>query len=391
MGGQKLLEAAFFFQQFIQVFCWEAKNCLRQCSFSNSLLRYSVGRSKTAEAGFFFQKCIQYSFGRSKTRCFLVIAVFGLYMHDLHLHGARYIWVCGQLMAIMFEADPEIESKLTGILKSHFSAWEHIGAGEFALSVIKNGYIQKLGAMPTFYAEPNNKSYHENVDFANDAVMELLNAGVVEEVQRSSLRCVNPLTVAQNTAKKRLCIDLSRCFNMQCKAQKYKIESTAQALASIDPDDNMFSFDLKSAYLQVPVNSNYWPYLGFSIKTSSNKGMQELNFWYNMLPFGLNDAARVLTKLLRSPIKHWRSQGISVFLHIDDGFSCANSREQALNNSNTVRSDLISLGLLISEEKCSWGARKQLEWTGFLWETVRFQLTVTDRKIENAAALLSEL
>ena len=35
---------------------------------------------------------------------------------------------------------------------------------------------------------------------------------------------------------------------------------------------------------------------------------------------GFNDAARVLTKLMRSPIKHWRAQGISVFLHIDDGF-----------------------------------------------------------------------
>ena len=119
--------------------------------------------------------------------------------------------------------------------------------------------------------------------------------------------------------------------------------------------------------------------------------MEEHHFWYKMLPFGLNDVARVLTKLLRYLIKHWRSQGISVFLHIDDGFSCANSRELALKNSNTVRSDLISMGLLISEEKCSWGARKRLEWTGFLWDTARFQLSVTDRKIEKAAALLSEL
>ena len=117
------------------------------------------------------------------------------------------------------------------------------------MSVIKNGYIPKLGDMPIFYAEPNNKSYHDNVDFANDAVMKLLNAGVVKEVQRSSLRCVNPLTVVQNTAKKRLCIDLSRCFNMQCEVQKFKIESTAQALASNDPDNYMFSFNLKICLL----------------------------------------------------------------------------------------------------------------------------------------------
>ena len=110
-----------------------------------------------------------------------------------------------------------------------------------------------------------------------------------------------------------------------------------------------------------------------------------------MLPFGLNDAARVLTKLMRSPIKHWRAQGISVFLHIDDGFSFANSREVALQNSATVRADLIALGLLISEEKCSWGARTQLEWTGFNWDTVQFQLSVTERKLAKALALISEL
>ena len=94
---------------------------------------------------------------------------------------------------------------------------------------------------------------------------------------------------------------------------------------------------------------------------------------------------------MKSPIKYWCVQGISVFLHIDDGFSFANSRELTLQNSAAVRADLIVLGLLISEEKCSWGARKILEWTGFVWDTVCFQLSVTDRKIEKAAALVSEL
>ena len=49
-------------------------------------------------------------------------------------------------------------------------------------------------------------------------------------------------------------------------------------------------------------------------------------------------------KLMRSPIKYWRAQGISVFLHIDDGFSFANSRESALQNSAAVRADLMALG-----------------------------------------------
>ena len=72
-------------------------------------------------------------------------------------------------LAVMFEADTDIEYKLTGTLKAHLPAWRQINAGTFALSVIENGYIPDLGPMPTFYSEANNKSYRENVDFANEA------------------------------------------------------------------------------------------------------------------------------------------------------------------------------------------------------------------------------
>ena len=221
----------------------------------------------------------------------------------------------------------------------------------FLFLCLRMGTFQNWGLCPLFIQRQTTKAI-ENVDFANDAVMKLLKFGVIEEVSKSSLRCVNPLTVAQNTSKKCLCIDLLRCFHEQCDAQKFKIESTVQALASIDPDDYMFSFDLKLAYLQVPVNENFWPFLGFAIQIPTAAGVIERHFWYKMLPFGLNDAAKVITKLMRSPIKHWHAQGISVFLHIDDGFSFANSREAALRNSAAVRADLMALGLLISEEKC---------------------------------------
>ena len=133
--------------------------------------------------------------------------------------------------------------------------------------------FRNWGICPLFYAKANNKSYRENIDFANEAVMKLLGVGVVDEVSTSSLRFINPLTVAQNTAKKRLCIDLSHCFNVQCDVQSFKIELTVQTLASIDPGDHMFSFNIKSAYLQVPMNKVYWPYLGFAIQVSTNTGV----------------------------------------------------------------------------------------------------------------------
>ena len=56
--------------------------------------------------------------------------------------------------------------------------------------------------------------------------------------------------------KRRLSTDLSRCVNKVIKAPKFKIQSAMAALQIVQRGDWMFSFDLKSAYLQIPINKN---------------------------------------------------------------------------------------------------------------------------------------
>ena len=85
--------------------------------------------------------------------------------------------------------------------------------------------------------------------------MKLARVRLVRGVDRRSLCCVNPLTVVKNArGKKRLCVNFSRCVNGLIKAPKFKIESTLTALQVIEKGDYCFSFDLKSAYLQVNIN-----------------------------------------------------------------------------------------------------------------------------------------
>merc|ERR1711873_238120 len=140
---------------------------------------------------------------------------------------------------------------------------------------------------------------------------------IIVETKKDDLWCINPLTVAKNAkGKRRLCIDLSRCVNLVIKAPKFKIQSTMAALQIIEKGDYMFSFDLKSAYLQVPININFVKWFGFCIEEEDGS---KRYFYYKQMPFGLNDACRVLTKLLRSPLERWRKQGINVYLHVDDG------------------------------------------------------------------------
>ena len=283
---------------------------------------------------------------------------------------------------VMFDEDSEAEFKVKTTLRDHYEFWEQTEASEFSKSVIRNGYIPPLDSLPQAYEERNNRSYLDNKDWANEAVAKLWRAGIVEKVDKAELVCVNPLSVAFNAKlKPRLCIDLSRCYNIHSTAIKFKIESTKEVLKVIQPDDWMASFDLKSAYLQVPVNSNFVKYLGFSVETG--KGQKEF-YKYVMMPFGLNDATRVLTKLMRSPLERWRAMGIKCFIHVDDGFIFCSSREQTMQASAQIRQDLLNYGLLISESKCSWGARRSLEWTGFVFDTAQFKLWVPEAKLSRA-------
>ena len=103
--------------------------------------------------------------------------------------------------------------------------------------------------------------------------------------------------------KSRLCPNLLRCMNKVVKAPKFKIELTLVVLQVIEKNDYMFSFNLKSAYLQIKDNKNFVKYLGFAVE---EKDGRKRYFHYLKLPFRLNDAMRVLTKLIKSPLEKWR-------------------------------------------------------------------------------------
>ena len=210
-------------------------------------------------------------------------------------------------------------------------------------------YIPQLQCNPEKYCERNNKSYKEERVWANEAVFKLQRAKIVVETSREILWCINPLTVVKNArGKRRLCIDLSRCVNKVVRSPKFKIQSMLPVLQVIEKGNSLFSFDLKSAYLQVPINKNFVKWFGFCVE---EEGGRERFFYYKQMPFGLNDACCVLTKLLRLPLERWRRLGINVYLHVDDGLGMVMGREFVSWAGRRVRADLKKFGLLVSEDK----------------------------------------
>ena len=171
-------------------------------------------------------------------------------------------------------------------------------------------------------------------------------------------------------------LDVSRHVNPRCLARKFKIQSTREFMNTVKKDDYLWTFDFRSAYHHVQVNEDHQKYLGFSIELDGKKRY----FKFQNLPFGYNDACRVITKILRVPLHHWRNKGIKVYIHVDDGMGFKAGKREAQKAADSVREDLRHLGLITSEEKCCWKVSQTAEWTGFKWNTREFKVYLTDKK-----------
>ena len=59
----------------------------------------------------------------------------------------------------------------------------------------------------------------------------------------------------------------------------------------------------------IPVHPRFTRYLGFAVEEEDGSKSYYSNL---MLPLGINAAARVLTRVMKSPIERWRKQSIVV-------------------------------------------------------------------------------
>ena len=92
-------------------------------------------------------------------------------------------------------------------MRVHTDFWKSIGAPNFILSVIENGYRLPFASFPEPVKLKNNKSARLNADFVGEAIRELVLSGRVCEVSQEPL-VVNPLSVSiQPCGKKRLILD----------------------------------------------------------------------------------------------------------------------------------------------------------------------------------------
>ena len=140
--------------------------------------------------------------------------------------------------------------------------WKDIGANDFILDTIENGYKLPLIQTPEPAVFKNNKSALANPEFVTEAIQELVSTNRVLEVPFRP-KVENPLSVASNKDKNRLILDL-RYVNLHLRKEKTKFEDWETFQNYLCKDGHMFKFDLKSSYHHISIYAPHQTYLSFS-------------------------------------------------------------------------------------------------------------------------------
>ena len=276
--------------------------------------------------------------------------------------------------------------RVIGSLRRNAGAWVELGASEYILDTVKNGYKIPFYETPEPAKFRNNKSALNEREFVNKAISDLIEIGGAIEVKVPPT-VVNPLTVASKNSKKRLVLDL-RYVNAHVWKEHGKFEDFKIFRSYIEKGDYMFSFDLKSGYHHIDIFEEHWEYLGFS--WVGEDGVRRF-YVFVVLPFGLCTAGYIFTKVCRVLVKFWRKQGIRIVLYIDDGIGASDSLMGCTRSSRVVRVTLARAGFVANSEKSLWEPAQILEWLGLEINTQEFKIKVRVKRVEKLLGSITKL
>eukprot|EP00475_Leptophrys_vorax_P027432 TRINITY_DN3911_c0_g1_i1.p1 TRINITY_DN3911_c0_g1~~TRINITY_DN3911_c0_g1_i1.p1 ORF type:complete len:511 (+),score=60.62 TRINITY_DN3911_c0_g1_i1:71-1603(+) len=250
-------------------------------------------------------------------------------------------------------------------LKSCLDAWIKIGASKWTLSVIEHGYfLQWNSRAPTIHRHRQPKHTWITMDKNITASLETqvkdwVELKVVHHVAKSKKGFQALLfgVPRKDRNEARPILDL-RKLNCYTKKTKFKMDSLKTVIQLSRKGDWATKIDISRAYWHVKIAE---PHSRF------------LRFWWNgelyefsSMPFGLRDAPRVFTLILREVAKYIRSFGVRCVFYLDDILVVGSSAAECRKNTSFTLGVLKSLGFLIRESKCQLEPTQKIEYLGLI-------------------------
>ena len=278
-------------------------------------------------------------------------------------------------------------ARVKGRLRENIAFWQNIGASQWLIKVLCEGYCLPYVELPLskFFGNHNSASCHS--EFVSLEISKLLVSGALLEVSSNNVQVCNPLGVAVNSSgKPRLILDL-RYVNQHLRSCKFKYEDIRTAADLFQKGDWFFKFDYTSGYHHLEIFPEHTPFLGCSWVVDGQRRFYQ----FTVLPFGLSTGLYIFTKVQRALTKYWRSQGIRIFTYLDDGAGADSTFSEAQEVSDLVRHDLHRSGFVANDSKSVWTPVQSGELLGFILDLSTGTFQVPPRRVESFRLVLDNI
>ena len=165
----------------------------------------------------------------------------------------------------------------------------------------------------------------------------------------------NVFLVRKSTGGWRPVIDLKN-LNAHIHAPHFHMFTTSSVLSSVEKGDYAFKIDLQDAYFHVPIHPSSRKYLRFAFE---NRVYQ-----FQLLPFGLNTAPQVFTRLGHTVTAYLHRQGISVIPYLDDWLIHHPDGQVLLRHQAQLLNTLDLVGFILNPKKSELDLTQDLQFLG---------------------------
>ena len=161
-------------------------------------------------------------------------------------------------------------------------------------------------------------------------------------------------------------------LNKHIEYEHFKMESLQSVLNIIRPNCCMASVDLKDAFYTDPIHPDHQKFLKFK--------WQENCYAFRGMPNGYSEAMCVFTKRLKPPFSILRRHGYLSVVFVDDSCLQGHTFSTCEDNVNATIDLLEFLGFTIHLEKLVLVPKQEIEFLGFVLNSVEMKIELIDCK-----------
>lgn len=248
-----------------------------------------------------------------------------------------------------------------GRLRSFSKSWSEITSDETILSWVRG--VKIPFSRKVFQARPPSEPHWSEQErlAINQQLGELLEKGAIEETNATLGQFLsNIFLVSKPDGGYRLILNLKN-LNEFIDTEHFKLEDSKVVRELLTSGCFMISIDLKDAYYLISVAESDRKYLRFQF--------QGKIYEFTCLPFGLNIAPYIFTKIMKPVVSYLRLLKILLVIYLDDILVIGRSFEMCSKNAKTALALLKKLGFIINFEKSQLTPSKRCKFLGLVYDS----------------------